>query len=117
MTAGFDRIGIAARIRGLLAGQFGEDPSVAAAHLNVDETGLRMSIDTLAPNPTIDVVAAIVAAYGVDPAWLLTGEYDPALHRNILSEQESANNAISRLMAPLPSARSSGSHLRLMRAD
>ena len=70
---------IAARIRGLLAGQ--GDPGELAARLHVDETALRMSLDELSPYPTLDVIAAIVREYGVDPNWLITGEYDSGAHQ------------------------------------
>ena len=73
---------IAARIRGLLGGQ-DSTLSDAAKRLRVDEISLRMSVDTLAPYPTVDVIAAIVREYGVDPTWLLTGDYDAATHRVI----------------------------------
>lgn len=33
----------------------------------------------------LDVVAALVQQWGIDPEWLLTGEYDSALHRQALS--------------------------------
>lgn len=77
---------IAARIRGLLGGQ---DASLsdAAKRLKVDEVSLRMSVDTLAPYPTVDVIAAVVREYGVDPTWLLTGDYDAATHRTIADKQ------------------------------
>ena len=42
-----------------------------------------MSIDELAPYPTVDVIAAVVREYGVDPTWLLVGEYDATSHRHI----------------------------------
>jgi hypothetical protein len=73
---------IAARIRRLVGGV---DPSIsdAARRLRVDEVSLRMSVDELAPYPTVDVIAAVVREYGVDPTWLLTGEYDTTSHRNI----------------------------------
>jgi hypothetical protein len=73
---------IAARIRGLIGGQ---DSSIsdAAKRLKVDEVSLRMSVDTLAPYPTVDVIAAVVREYGVDPTWLLTGDYDATTHRTI----------------------------------
>lgn len=76
------RISIAARIRGLIGGQ---DASIsdAAKRLKVDEISLRMSVDDLAPYPTVDVIAAIVREYGVDPTWVLTGEYDASSHRHI----------------------------------
>lgn len=73
---------IAARIRGLLGGQ-DSSLSDAAQRLKVDEVSLRMSVDTLAPYPTVDVIAAMVREYGVDPTWLLTGEYDATTHRAI----------------------------------
>ena len=101
--SGFDRHEIAARIRGLIAGQDEGDPGVAATRLGVDEVGLRMSIDDLAPNPTVDVIAAVVTAYGVDPSWLLVGEYDPATHRGVLESRESLGHLIARLM-PRPSS-------------
>jgi hypothetical protein len=100
MNGPFDRHEIAARIRGLIAGQDGGDLAVVAGRLGVDEVGLRMSLDDLAPNPTVDVIAALVEACGVDPCWLLTGEYDPATHRAMAESRESAAQAVSRLMAP-----------------
>jgi hypothetical protein len=75
---------VAARIRGLLAGQDGGDTSVAARRLHVDVTSLHMSIDEEAPYPTIDVIAAVIRQYGVDPCWLLTGYYDSLTHRQAL---------------------------------
>jgi hypothetical protein len=109
---GFDRIAIAARIRGLISGQDGGDPARCAARLRVDEVGLRMSIDDLAPNPTIEVIAAIVTTYGVDPAWLLTGQYDAATHRGVLEGAESVQQAVSRLMLPVVAKQ--GNTLRLL---
>jgi len=80
----FDRAGIAARIRGLLSNLMTIDRSIVAASLGVDATSLQMSVDEQAPYPTIDVIAAVIRAYGVDPRWLLTGEYDGVSHRNSL---------------------------------
>ena len=74
---------IAGRIRGLTAGQ--GDYAAVARMLNVPEMALRISLDEIAPFPTIDVIAAVVAKYGVDPCWLLTGEYNPDLHRTMLN--------------------------------
>jgi hypothetical protein len=70
---------IAARLRGLLSGQ--GEPQALAARLRVDETALRMSIDLVSPYPTLDVIAAVVREYAVDPNWLITGEYDSGSHR------------------------------------
>lgn len=76
-----ERKAIAARLRGLIGGQEHGDLGAVAARLGVDEVSLRMSIDALAPYPTLDVLAAVVSAYGVDPTWLITGDYDPGTHR------------------------------------
>ena len=73
---------IAARIRGLTAGQ--GDFTALARLLDVPETALRISLDDIAPFPTLEVIAAVVTKYGVDPCWLLTGEYNPELHRKTL---------------------------------
>src|SRR3954469_6938044 len=87
MRTRFDNVGIAARIRGLISGQDEGEPALAAKRMHVDETGMRMSIDELAPNPTIAVIAAVIQEYGVDPTWLLTGVYDPTTHRKVLSDE------------------------------
>ena len=72
------------RVRGLIAGQDGGDVGATARRLSIDEVSLRMSIDELSPYPTLDALAAIVNHYGVDPHWLLTGEYDLHTHRAAL---------------------------------
>lgn len=77
-----DRNGIAGRLRGLIGGQERGDLGAVAAKLGVDEVSLRMSIDPLAPYPTLDVLSAIVLVYGVDPTWLITGNYNSATHRS-----------------------------------
>jgi hypothetical protein len=107
---GFDRIAIATRILSLM-GQDADDLTATAARLGVDEVGLRMSVDDLAPNPTVDVIAAVVATYGVDPVWLLTGEYDAAAHRGILEQGQSAEQAVARLMLQ---SRASADGLRIL---
>lgn len=76
-----DRGGIAARVRGLIAGQDNGDVSRTAARLGVEEVSLRMSIDDISPHPTVEVMTAVIHHYGVDPTWLLTGTYNPATHR------------------------------------
>lgn len=76
---------IAARIRGLLTGQDGGDLAKTAARLRVDATSLHVSVDEMAPYPTLDVIAAVIREYGVDPSWLLTGLYDSLTHRKALT--------------------------------
>lgn len=107
---------IAARIRGLVAGQ-AETLTAMAEQLGVDETALRISLDEVAPYPTIEVIAAVVAKYGVDPSWLLTGEYNSETHRAMLeSRTEEWPRAIAALLQAstepgiLPFRTTSGRH-------
>lgn len=78
-----DRSAIAARLRGLIGGQEGGELGAVAAKLGVDEVSLRMSIDALAPYPTLDVLSAVIVTYGVDPTWLITGDYNSGTHRSV----------------------------------
>jgi len=77
--APIENVQIAARLRGLLANQ--GDFSSLAVRLHVHETSLRMSVDELSPYPTVEVIAAVIKEFAVDPHWLMTGDYDSALHR------------------------------------
>lgn len=77
---------IAERLRKLLPD---EDLSSVAQRLGVEELSLRMSIDELSPFPTLDVLAAVVMHYGIDPSYLLTGEYDAATHRKLADADRS----------------------------
>jgi hypothetical protein len=89
---------VATRLRALLAGQDGQDLGVTAERLGVDEVSLRMSIDEESPYPTLDVLVAFVATYGVDPKWLLSGEYDAATHRRVLdADAEIVGEVIQRM--------------------
>ena len=77
----FDRAGIAERIRGLIGGQDRGDYAETASRLGVDELSLRLSVDELSPHPTMEVIMAVIREYGVDPGWLLTGDYQTSSHR------------------------------------
>lgn len=92
-----DRTAIARRLRGLLGGQDGGDLSAISRRLGVEEVSLRMSVDELSPFPTIDVLSAVVIAYGVDPTWLITGDYNPATHRSV-DEGYGAASEVVRVM-------------------
>ena len=96
---------IAERIRGLIAGQDAGDLAATAKRLGVDEVSLRMSVDELAPYPTIDVLAAVVAHYGVDPSYLVSGKYDEHTHRAALATPESAVAAVRSLTVNTASVR------------
>ena len=94
-----DRHGIAARIRGLIGGHEKGDSGDIAARLGVSELSLRMSVDELSPHPTIEVLAAIIRTYGIDPNWLLNGEYSVASHIEAASVEETGGReAVTRLL-------------------
>ncbi|HVX39467.1 MAG TPA: hypothetical protein VHB25_07825 [Gemmatimonadaceae bacterium] len=80
---------IALRIRGLLGGQDRGVIAAAARRLGVSEVALRITIDDIEPHPTLEVILAVVREYGIDPTWLLTGEYDPTSHRLAVDEEAS----------------------------
>jgi len=88
---------IAARLRGLIAGQDDGDMHTTARRLGVDEVSLRMSIDEVSPYPTIDVLIAVIIAYSVDPSYLLTGEYNPDVHRQALEHPDTVSAIFGRL--------------------
>lgn len=92
---------IAARLRRLFANPGEEDWERVAERLGVSEVALRMSIDPLEPHPTIEVIAAAITRYGVDPTWVLTGEYDPETHRRVLEEESDSSGGIERVLAKL----------------
>jgi hypothetical protein len=76
----FDRFAVAGRLRTILGADVA-DCTRLAWRLGVGEWTLRLSVDPDAPEPTVEVMLAVVRIYGVDPSWLLTGEYDPVTHR------------------------------------
>jgi hypothetical protein len=78
---------IAIRVRALIGGQHAGDVEGAAERLSVSERTLRISVDELAPRPTLEVLAAIIREYGVDPSWLLFGVYDSATHRAAIEHE------------------------------
>jgi len=78
-----DRIGIASRLRALFAGQ---DDEAIANRIGVGEGAVRASVSEQHPHPPMEVLVAVVGEYGIDPTWLLTGEYDVATHRHSLEE-------------------------------
>ncbi len=59
-----------------------------ATRLRVDESALRKSVDDLLPDPATEVLVAVVREFGVDPTWLLTGEYAPATHQRALESDD-----------------------------
>jgi len=94
----YDRHAIAARLRKLLRPGFIDLPAIAA-RLGVDESALRVSMDERSPRPSVDVLAAAVRQLGVDPTWLLTGDYSRGTHVAALDEADLSEESVRRLLA------------------
>lgn len=90
--------GIAGRIRGLIHVRSPADIPAIASRLGVEEQSLRATVAGRAPLPTPAVISALVRVYGLDPSWVLTGEYDPATHRAALESERAALDALVRRM-------------------
>src|SRR5579884_3373477 len=103
----FDRFAVAARIRGLLAGQDGGVAGLTATRLGVSEVALRLTIDEDDPHPVVHVLVAVIRHCGVDPTWLTTGEYDRRTHRQELEDDAAVANLIvtSAMQSAVPEGR------------
>jgi hypothetical protein len=76
---------VAARLRALLEPALHSSGLTAvAARLGVSSKLLRLSIGFRDPQLSAVIVAAVARQYGLDPTWLVTGEYDAATHREAL---------------------------------
>jgi len=92
-----DRYGIATRLRDLIfAADREATPGVIAEALGVRESMLRDSIDSSRPHPWIEVLLAVIRKFGVDPTWILTGNYDHATHREALEDEPSIERMLFR---------------------
>jgi hypothetical protein len=80
MSPILDLAAIAERIARLIAERDAGGIAAKAVLLGVNTGALRRSIDRQSPRPSLSVVVALVRHYGVDPAWLLYGDYDTATH-------------------------------------
>jgi len=87
-------VALAARVRSLVGPTDRDSMRRLVSELGVHEAEFREIVEYETPYPSTSVLAAIVAAYGVDAGWLLTGEYSPATHR---AEEEVAEPAIARV--------------------
>ena len=76
------------RIRAVLSRQPGHSVRVAADSLNIPAIDLARLLDkrdrVADRDLMIDVIAALVHEAAIDAHWLLTGEYDGAMHRQAL---------------------------------
>lgn len=90
---------IAARICALLGGHDRKTIEAAARRLGISDAALRRSTDDSEPSPSVDVLFAIVRHYGVDPTWLVTGDYDPSTHRAAVRDGLTRPTRIADLIA------------------
>ena len=93
---------IAERIRAVIARLPHQGVSVPAETLRVSsdrlEELLRNRDDGIDTVFLIDVIAALVHELGIDPKWLLTGQYDSGMHRQALLLGEDRTAAGARVM-------------------
>jgi hypothetical protein len=79
---------VADRVRAVVERQPGRSLAALAGMLRVEYDVFRSLITeperTVEPTFLIDVVAGLVRECAVDPQWLLTGNYDGAIHRHAL---------------------------------
>lgn len=80
--------GIVARIHGLISMSDRGEISTAAIRLGVSEQELRDTLKHGSTASALKVVRAVVHLYGLDPTWVLTGQYNPSTHRSALSRDE-----------------------------
>ena len=79
---------ITERIQTVMARQAGHGLCLAATSLKLPALDLARFLDSPVHADralVIDVITALVYEAGIDPHWLLTGEYDGAVHRQVLT--------------------------------
>ena len=95
-------VAIAERIRAVVERHPGHTlDDVAESLLLEPKPFLRLIEEPNVPIDTefvVDVVAALVYCQGMDPQWLLSGRYDPAMHRHaLLLGEERGVNGMARM--------------------
>jgi hypothetical protein len=78
--------GVAERIRGLVRAEDERELLAAAERIGVDARFLRESLEGTSRLAAIRVVIAVVRTYGLDPCWVLTGDYDGETHKVALRQ-------------------------------
>src|SRR5437879_2682720 len=96
-----ERHEIAARVRAIIGDQDGGDLAATAKRLGVTELSLRLTIDPDSPEPTLNVLLAVVEVYGIDPTFLVTGGYDVTTHRQACDDVAvPASETIREILSP-----------------
>ena len=90
------RNGIAHRIACLLADM---PLARAATRLRVPEADLGAILAGQPSTPMLEVLAAIVREFGVDPCWVVTGVYDGHTHRRALLDDTAIIDLLAQAFA------------------
>ena len=77
-----DRAGVAGRIREILRNQK-LSIEQAADRLRFDPADVRAALEG---DLTLSIIIGVVRYFGVDPTWVLTGEYEQWSHRAALED-------------------------------
>jgi hypothetical protein len=78
-----DWAGISERVRGLVRmEEYGVE--VASAKLGLQPDVIHAGVNGVSRSATLRVVEAVVRVYGLDPTWIITGQYDSATHRTAM---------------------------------
>jgi hypothetical protein len=100
MGAEFSPAEVAARLRAILANPGQRAIEATARRLGISETALRISIDEVDPHPAMEVLVAVIRHHGIDPTWLLSGEYDRVTHRAVIDDDAMlSGNELAALLA------------------
>jgi transcriptional regulator with XRE-family HTH domain len=99
---------VAARVRALVKFDEGGDLSPLARRLGVNEATLRNTLASDRPRLDARTLAAVVQEFGIDPTWLLTGEYNIATHHMALDDDafqsaSAVTQFITARLSPMPS--------------
>jgi hypothetical protein len=94
--------GIAGRINGLISMSDRAQIESAAARLGVDQQTLRLAVHDKSPTATLKVINALIRVYGLDPTWVMTGQYDAATHRAAMEgDAKKIDEMLSDILTPL----------------
>jgi len=112
-----NNLDVTTRVR-IILGLHADQPFVdeqiegCAQRLNVSELDLRATIDLEAPRPAVSVMVAVVRSFGIDPMWLITGEYNAGTHHEAIQGSSAEVESLIRSLmhrsttAPRPGAAS-----------
>ena len=88
MAPTLDMRAIAARIHSLVQSPNADSLETIAKRLRVSSGALWVALDGEDPHSTIEIIAAVVREYGVDPSWLVWGEYNSTTHYAALGDED-----------------------------